>query len=68
MYRVVVPFNDLQDNNHRYEVGDVFPRGNKEVTLDRYVELSTKKNKRGIILIEEVEEDKKETKRRKRRK
>lgn len=57
MYKVVEFFTDLQDNNHAYHVGDTFPREGVEVSEDRLKELSTDKNKRGKILIEEVEED-----------
>ena len=58
MYKVVVRFKDLQDNGHLYNVGDNFPRSGKEVTPSRIRELSTNKNKRGVVLI--VEEISKE--------
>ena len=57
MYKVVKFFTDLQDNKHPYNVGDIFPREGVEVSEDRLKELSTDKNKRGAILIEEVVED-----------
>lgn len=57
MYKVVKFFTDLQDNKHPYNVGDVFPREGVEVSEDRLKELSTDKNKRGVVLIEEVVED-----------
>lgn len=57
MYKVVKFFTDLQDDNHAYHVGDIFPREGVEVSEDRLKELSTDKNKRGEVLIEEVVED-----------
>ena len=54
MFRVIEFFTDLQDDNHAYNVGDVFPREGVAVTADRIKELSGTQNKRGIALIEEV--------------
>lgn len=62
MYRTIVRFFDLQDDNHVYEVGDEFPRKDLLVSKARLEELSTNKNKRGIALIELVEEVKVEDK------
>ena len=59
MYRVIKYFTDLQDNNHEYNVGDVYPHNKKKVSAIRIKELSTSKNRRGIPLIEKVEEPKK---------
>ncbi len=56
MYKVIKYFTDLQDNNHAYQVGDVFPHEGKEVTEKRLIELSTSANRRGMPLIEKVEE------------
>lgn len=58
MYKVLEYFTDLQDNDYPYEVGSYYPREGLEITEDRLVELSTTKNKRGIILIakEEIED------------
>ena len=56
MYRVIKYFTDLQDNNHEYNVGDVFPHNKKKVSASRIKELSTDKNRRGVPLIEKVEE------------
>lgn len=58
MYRVIEYFEDLQDNGQPYNVGDVFPKGNKKVTKERLNELATDKNRRRIPLIEKVEEPK----------
>lgn len=55
-YRVIQRFVDLQDDKHRYEVGDEFPRLGLKVSKARVEELSTNKNRRGIPLIEEVAE------------
>lgn len=57
MYKVIKYFTDLQDNNHPYQVGDIFPHEGKEVTEKRLLELSTSANRRGMPLIEKVEEN-----------
>lgn len=56
-YKVVVRFKDLKDNGYVYEVGTTFPRAGKVVSDDRIKELSSKKNKRGVKLIEAVKEE-----------
>ena len=58
MYRVIKYFTDLQDNNHEYNVGDIYPHNKKRVSTSRIKELSTDKNRRGVQLIEKVEEPK----------
>lgn len=58
MYRVIEYFEDLQDNGQPYNVGDVFPKGNKKVTEERLNELATDKNRRRIPLIKKVQEPK----------
>lgn len=58
MYRAIEYFEDLQDNGQPYNVGDVFPKGDKKVTKERLNELATDKNRRHIPLIEKVEEPK----------
>ena len=60
MYRAIEYFTDLQDNNHEYNVGDIYPHNKKKVSASRIKELSTDKNRRGIPLIEKVEEPNKE--------
>ena len=55
-YKVLKHFTDLQDNNFPYHVGDTFPRKGLTVTPERIAELSSKANRRGIPLIEEVPE------------
>lgn len=56
IYKVIAYFEDLKDNSHPYNVGDMFPRKGFEVSEDRLNELSGSNNKRGIPLIEKVEE------------
>ena len=61
-YKVIAYFEDLQDNNHPYNVGDVFPRENKSVSKGRIEELATTQNRRKIPLIKKVEEKPKKPK------
>ena len=56
MYRVIKYFTDLQDNDHEYNVGDIYPHNKKKVSASRITELSTDKNRQGVPLIEKVEE------------
>lgn len=58
MYRVIKYFTDLQDNNHEYNVGDIYPHNKKKVSASRIKELATDKNRRGVPLIEKVQEPK----------
>lgn len=55
MYKVIKFFRDLQDNNHAYKVGDIFPHEGVEVSEKRLLELSTDANRRHMPLIEKVE-------------
>lgn len=59
MYKVLAKFTDLQDNNHKYHAGDIFPREGLKVNAGRIKELSTSANRRGFPLIEKIEEPKK---------
>lgn len=59
--KVLTFFTDLQDNDYKYHAGDLFPRDGLNVSEDRIKELSTKKNLRGIPLIEKIEEPAKES-------
>ena len=43
MYKVIKLFADLQDNNHVYEVGDIFPREGLKVSEARLAELGLNK-------------------------
>ncbi len=57
MYKVIKYFTDLQDGNHPYNVGDIFPRDGFEVLPSRIKELAGKKNRQGEPLIEKIEEE-----------
>lgn len=48
-------FKDLEDNNHIYKKGDIYPREGLEPTKKRIKELTSEKNKIGEILIKKVE-------------
>lgn len=52
MYKVIRYFIDLQDHNHVYNVGDVFPREGLEVTKERLAELAGCNNLQKMPLIE----------------
>ena len=53
-YRVIKHFVDLQDNNHKYDVGDAYPRKGLNVLQSRINELATNKNLQKTPLIEEI--------------
>ena len=54
MYKVISFFTDLHDNNHPYEVGDIFPREGVIVSEERIATLAGSDNKQKRPLIEEV--------------
>lgn len=54
------PWKDLEDNDHIYRNGDIYPREGLEPSKGRIKELTTNKNKIGEILIKKVEIEKKE--------
>lgn len=56
MYKAIRFFTDLQDNNYAYRVGETFPREGVNVTPERLEELAGSNNKRGVPVIEKVEE------------
>lgn len=56
MYKVIHYFEDLQDHNHPYNLGDTFPRAGKKVSETRLSELASGENKLGKPLIQ-YEED-----------
>jgi hypothetical protein len=60
VYKVIVRFTDIQDYDHEYHEGDVFPRGGMNVTQERLSELASNRNRRGIPLIEEIQSEKTE--------
>lgn len=53
MYKAIKLFADLQDNNHVYNPGDVYPRKGLTVTDERLAELSGSANKQRCPLIKE---------------
>ena len=57
MYKVINFFTDLQDFNHPYKVGDVFPRQGMNVSEERLKELAGSRNKQGKPLIKKIEEE-----------
>lgn len=63
MYKVIKHFVDLQDNNHKYDVGDTYPRKGLNVLQSRINELASNKNKQKTPLIEEISEKVEESKR-----
>ena len=60
-YEVIHRFKDLQDGNHIYKVGDIYPREGLETTKKRIKELLTEKNKIGEPLIRQIEEEVEDT-------
>ena len=65
MYRVLMRFCDLQDNNYVYSVGDPYPHNGVEVDVERIAELASDKNRLGVPLIEEIAEQPKRTRKKK---
>lgn len=66
-YSVIVKFRDLEDGEHIYNVGDVFPRDGAEISNERFLELASKENKLGIPLIKKDTEEPEKKKGRKKR-
>ena len=58
-YKVIEMFTDLHDDNHRYEVGDSYPRKGHKPSKARIEELLSEDNRRGVALIKEVKTKKK---------
>lgn len=58
MYKVIEYFEDMQDKDRPYNVGDTFPRKGLKVSDERFAELAGTANRRGIPLIKFVEEKK----------
>ena len=58
-YKVIEMFTDLHDDNHRYEVGDSYPRRGHKPSETRIAELMSADNRRGTALINEVKTKKK---------
>lgn len=51
MYKVIKEFTDLQDDCHRYAVGDDFPRAGYDVTEARIAQLAGNDNRQKTPLI-----------------
>lgn len=56
MFLVSKGFIDLQDDNHEYEIGDVYPREGYKPDEVRILTLASDKNLQGVPLIKEVKE------------
>ncbi len=56
MYRVIKAFVDLQDNNYKYDINDIYPRKGLNVLQSRINELASDKNLQKTPLIEELPE------------
>ena len=65
MYKVIESFTDLQDDNYVYYVGDTFPHNGADVDAGRIAELASDKNRRGVPLIEEIEDKPKRARKKK---
>lgn len=57
MYRVIRYFEDLQDGNRAYKVGEIYPREGLSPTDERISELSGSRNRQGKPLIEAIPEE-----------
>lgn len=55
-YKVIRFFTDLQDNNHPYTEGDIFPREGLSVSDERIKELSSCNNLQKTPLIKKMRE------------
>lgn len=56
-YEVIHRFEDLQDKRHLYNVGDIFPHNELNVSEERLKELSTTANRQRKPLIKAIEEE-----------
>lgn len=59
MYIVLKNFTDLEDNGHKYTMGEEYPRKGYEPTEERVKALTSGNNKAGIKLLKEVKAPKK---------
>ena len=62
MYKVIKSFTDIQDDGHKYNVGDTFPRDGVDVSQARLDKLAGSLNRQGTPLIKKVVEEKPEVK------
>lgn len=67
MYRVIKHFIDLQDNNYKYDINDIYPRKGLNVLQSRINELASNKNLQKTPLIEEIPEKAEEPKKEKKK-
>ena len=65
MYRVIKAFVDLQDNNYKYDINDIYPRKGLNVLQSRINELASNKNLQKTPLIKEIPEKVEEPKKKK---
>ena len=65
MYRVIKAFVDLQDNNYKYDVNDIYPRKGLNVLQSRINELASNKKLQKTPMIEEIPEKVEEPKKKK---
>ena len=56
-YKAKEHFIDLQDNNHSYNVGDIYPRSGYDVSKERIAELAGSDNLRGRAVIEIIPDE-----------
>lgn len=56
MYRVIRYFEDLQDGNRAYKIGEIYPREGLSPSRERIEELASDLNKQHRPLIEAVTE------------
>ena len=56
-YKAKEHFIDLQDNNHSYNVGDIYPRSGYDVSEERIAELASSDNLRGRAVIELIPDE-----------
>lgn len=56
MYKVLKRFKDLKDHGYTYNAGEQYPRKGLKVGKRRLQELASDQNRRGIPLIQFVEE------------
>jgi hypothetical protein len=55
MYYIVIrDFNDAQDNNYAYHVGDVFPHDGRHIPENRIQDLATGRNFQRVPLITKI--------------
>ena len=57
-YKVIKYFEDLQDDNHPYNVGDIYPREGLKPSRNRIRELASPFNLQKTVLIEKYEPSK----------